>query len=157
MLDTGVLLAIGGGLLAVVFAGLLTVFVLRQPPGTQRMVEIASAIQEGASAYLNRQYMVIGIIGLIIAIIIGVAINVETAILYLVGAVLSAAMLLRHSFQLEREALAIESAARRVLGEGNRTRDLVPPGKAFIGTREMGQLIVRHIRSTQPAAHISRA
>jgi 3-isopropylmalate dehydrogenase len=73
------------------------------------------------------------------------------------GAVLSTAMLLRHSFQLEREALAIESAARGVLGEGNRTRDLAPPGKAFIGTREMGELIGRHIRSTQPAAHTSRA
>jgi K(+)-stimulated pyrophosphate-energized sodium pump len=89
-MDSSVLLAIGGGAVAVVFAVLLTFLVLRQPPGNERMIEIASAIQEGASAYLNRQYTVIAVIGLIIAVIIGFSINWVTAILYLVGAVLSA-------------------------------------------------------------------
>src|SRR5438309_10576189 len=55
------------------------------------MREIAAAIQEGASAYLNRQYTVIAIIGVIIAVVIGLAINWTTAALYVVGAVLSAA------------------------------------------------------------------
>src|ERR1700716_111538 len=54
------------------------------------MREIAAAIQEGASAYLNRQYTVIAIIGVIIAIVIGVGINWKTATLYVVGAALSA-------------------------------------------------------------------
>src|SRR6266481_812819 len=54
------------------------------------MREIAAAIQEGASAYLNRQYMVIAIIGVVIAVVIGLAINWTTAALYVVGAVLSA-------------------------------------------------------------------
>jgi K(+)-stimulated pyrophosphate-energized sodium pump len=89
-MDSSVLLAIGGGLVAVLFAVLLTVFVLRQPRGNDRMVEIASAIQEGASAYLNRQYTVIAIIGVIVAIIIGFTLGPVTAVLYLVGAVCSA-------------------------------------------------------------------
>ena len=72
------------------------------------------------------------------------------------GAILSAAMLLRHSFQLEPEALAIESAVREVLEAGNRTRDLAPPGQAFLGTRAIGELIVRRIRTFRPAAHISQ-
>ena len=71
------------------------------------------------------------------------------------GAILSSAMLLRHSFQLEPEALAIESAVREVLGAGKRTRDLAASGQAFIGTREMGKLIVGRIRTSRPAAHTS--
>src|SRR5256885_12786568 len=90
-MDSSVLLAVAGGLLAVLFAGALTAVVLRLPPGNARMREIAAAIQEGASAYLNRQYMVIAIIGVVIAVVIGVAINWTTAVLYVVGAVLSAA------------------------------------------------------------------
>jgi len=83
--------AVAGGALAVVFAAVLTAVVLRQPPGNARMLEIAAAIQEGASAYLNRQYTVIAVIGVVIAVIIGVALNPVTAVLYVVGAVCSAA------------------------------------------------------------------
>jgi K(+)-stimulated pyrophosphate-energized sodium pump len=89
-MDSSVLLAIGGGAIAVVFAGLLTAMVLQKPPGNERMVEIAAAIQEGAAAYLNRQYAVIGVIGVVIAIVIGLTLGWVTAVLYLVGAALSA-------------------------------------------------------------------
>ena len=81
---------VAGGLAAVLFAVVLIFLVLRMPPGNERMKEIAAAIQEGASAYLNRQYTVIAIIGVIIAVVIGLAINWTTALLYVVGAVLSA-------------------------------------------------------------------
>ncbi len=90
-MNQDVLLAMGGGLIAVLFAILLTAVVLRLPPGNARMVEIASAIQEGASAYLNRQYMVIGAIGVVIAIILGLTLGWLTAVLYVVGAACSAA------------------------------------------------------------------
>ena len=89
-MDSSVLLAIGGGAVAVLFAVLLTAAVLRQPPGTQRMIEIGSAIQEGAAAYLNRQYTVIAVIGIVVAIIIGVTLGPVTAVLYLIGAACSA-------------------------------------------------------------------
>src|SRR3954452_15626743 len=90
-MDSSVLLAIGGGVVAVLFAVVLTVVVLRQPPGNERMIEIARAIQEGASAYLNRQYLVIGLIGIVVAILLGVTLGWVTAVLYIVGAVCSAA------------------------------------------------------------------
>ncbi len=85
-----VLFGVAGGLAAVLFAVVLIFLVLRMPPGNARMREIAAAIQEGASAYLNRQYTVIAIIGVIIAVVIGLTINPTTAALFIVGAVLSA-------------------------------------------------------------------
>ncbi|TMD11838.1 MAG: sodium-translocating pyrophosphatase [Chloroflexi bacterium] len=81
---------VAGGLAAVGFAVVLIFLVLSRPSGNDRMREIASAIQEGAAAYLNRQYTVIAIIGVIIAIVIGFFINWTTAALYIVGAILSA-------------------------------------------------------------------
>jgi K(+)-stimulated pyrophosphate-energized sodium pump len=86
-----VLLAVAGGVAAVLFAVILIALVLRMPPGNARMQEISAAIREGASAYLNRQYTVIAIIGGVIAVVIGLAINWKTAALYVIGAALSAA------------------------------------------------------------------
>jgi 3-isopropylmalate dehydrogenase len=50
-------------------------------------------------------------------------------------------MMLRHSFQLEREAVAIENAVRVVLDRGARTADIAGRAAATVGTREMGQLV----------------
>src|SRR5213592_3863463 len=80
-----------GGLAAVAFAIVLIFLVLSQPTGNDLMRQISAAIQEGAAAYLNRQYTVIAIIGVAIAIVIGFFVNWTTAGLYIVGAVLSAA------------------------------------------------------------------
>jgi len=85
------LFGVAGGIAAVLFAVVLIFLVLNKPTGNDRMREIAAAIQEGAAAYLNRQYTVIAIIGVVIAIVIGLFINWTTAGLYIVGAVLSAA------------------------------------------------------------------
>src|SRR5690349_21547356 len=81
---------VAGGLAAVAFAVVLIFLVLSKPTGNDRMREIAAAIQEGAAAYLNRQYTVIAIIGVIIAIVIWLFIGWQTAVLYILGAVLSA-------------------------------------------------------------------
>ncbi|HEY7354139.1 MAG TPA: 3-isopropylmalate dehydrogenase [Terriglobales bacterium] len=67
------------------------------------------------------------------------------------GAILSAAMLLRHSFGLENEATSIETAVREVLAQGNRTRDLTPKGQDAISTSEMGVLVTGRIRAKQLA------
>jgi K(+)-stimulated pyrophosphate-energized sodium pump len=72
------------------YGGLLTRWVLAANPGNETMTRIAKAIQEGAAAYLNRQYTVIAVIGVILAVVITLAVNLETGILYVVGAVCSA-------------------------------------------------------------------
>lgn len=61
------------------------------------------------------------------------------------GAILSAAMLLRHSFGLENEAAAIETAVREALAEGHRTRDLAERGGATVSTSQMGELVAKRI------------
>ncbi len=69
------------------------------------------------------------------------------------GAILSIAMMLRHSFRLTAEADCIEAAVTTVLCSGSRTRDLVKPGEAVIGTTEMGGKIVAAIKETAKPAH----
>jgi 3-isopropylmalate dehydrogenase len=64
------------------------------------------------------------------------------------GAILSAALLLRHSFQLEREAVCIESAVNTVLDRGARTADLVRAGESPISTTEMGSKVVGAVKSS---------
>jgi K(+)-stimulated pyrophosphate-energized sodium pump len=91
-LDRAILLPIGAaGLLALLFAIYLIFWVLRQPQGNDRMREIAKAIQEGAQAYLNRQYTIIGGIGAVIFLFLTFTLGWKTGVLFLIGAVLSGA------------------------------------------------------------------
>jgi 3-isopropylmalate dehydrogenase len=62
------------------------------------------------------------------------------------GAILSVAMLLRHSFKLDREATCVESAVETVLGAGRRTKDLARPGEAVLTTSEMGARVAEAAR-----------
>ena len=59
--------------------------------------------------------------------------------------ILSAAMLLCHSLELEREATAVEAAVENVLAQGYRTRDIAEPGATIVGTRQMGDLVVESL------------
>src|SRR5438094_5352080 len=62
-----------------------------------------------------------------------------------IAAILSAAMLLRYSLNMTREADRIDAAVRRVLEQGHRTRDIAARGDKALGTREMGDLVVQHV------------
>jgi K(+)-stimulated pyrophosphate-energized sodium pump len=86
-----VVISIGLGLLAVVYGLFTGRQVLRQPTGNDRMREIAGAIQEGAVAYLRRQYTTIAIVGIIVAVLVAVFLGAISAIGFLLGAILSGA------------------------------------------------------------------
>jgi K(+)-stimulated pyrophosphate-energized sodium pump len=79
------------GIAALIYGLITSRQVLAHDPGNARMQEIAAAVQEGARAYLNRQYMTIGIVGIVILIILGAVLGIHTAIGFIIGAVLSAA------------------------------------------------------------------
>src|ERR1051326_9127903 len=87
-----VLLALVGAAVAVGYGIGLTFGLLRQPAGNERMREIAGAVQEGASAYLRRQYTTIAFVAIVPFILIGVyhKLGWGTAVGFLVGAALSA-------------------------------------------------------------------
>ncbi|CAN7360390.1 sodium-translocating pyrophosphatase [Phenylobacterium sp. LjRoot164] len=84
-------LVIAAGLLAVLYGIVRTAQLLRASPGNPRMQEIAAAIQEGAQAYLRRQYTAIGIVGVVVLIAAAILIGPLAAVGFAIGAVLSGA------------------------------------------------------------------
>jgi K(+)-stimulated pyrophosphate-energized sodium pump len=90
-MQTAQILILACGIAALIYGLITARQVLARDPGNARMQEIAAAVQEGARAYLNRQYATIGIVGVIILIILALVLGFHTAIGFIIGAVLSAA------------------------------------------------------------------
>jgi K(+)-stimulated pyrophosphate-energized sodium pump len=88
-MDNGLIIAIVCSLAALLYGAFSIKWILSLSPGNERMREIATAIQEGASAYLNRQYTTISIVGVILLVAIFVALGMKTAVGFALGAFLS--------------------------------------------------------------------
>ena len=88
-MSTDMMLIIGAGVLAILYGVYAIRSIMAADAGNERMQEIAFAIQQGAAAYLNRQYTTIAIVGAIIAVLVGWLLGLKVAIGFLVGATLS--------------------------------------------------------------------
>ena len=82
---------IGCGVIALLYGIVTASRVMASDAGTPRMQEIAQAVQEGAAAYLRRQYTTIGIVGVVVLIVLAILLGKFAAIGFLIGAVLSGA------------------------------------------------------------------
>ncbi len=86
-----VLIAIACGVVAVLYGIFTSLQVLKSSPGNERMVAVASAIQEGANAYLRRQYTTIAVVGVVVAALVFFFLGPVEAVGFVIGAVLSGA------------------------------------------------------------------
>lgn len=87
----GLVFALACALAALVYGIVSVKWILSQPEGTDRMKEISRAVQEGAQAYLNRQYTTIGMVGIVVFVALWFALGMATAAGFAIGAILSGA------------------------------------------------------------------
>jgi len=89
--NLGIGLGLGAGVIAIVYGAFLIAWVLRQSDGNERMREIAAAIQEGAMAFLKRQYTTVAVVAVVLAIAIAIGLGWESGLGFVIGATLSGA------------------------------------------------------------------
>ena len=158
--DLALWLAIGASLLAVLYGVVSMQWILKQDAGNARMQEIAGAIQEGAKAYLNRQYTAIGIVGLVLFVVLAVALGWATGIGFAIGALLSAAtgyvgmyISVRSNVRTAQAAHHGLNAALTVAFRGGAITGMLVVGLGLLGVAGYFAVLTAQGMSTDDALH----
>lgn len=117
-MSTQLLFVFASGVLALLYGVWASRSVMAASAGSERMQEIAAAIQEGANAYLNRQYRTIAVVGAVVFVILSAALGIKVGIGFLIGATLSGATGFIGMNVSVRANVRTAEAARTGLAEG---------------------------------------
>ena len=139
-MSAGVWFALVCAALALVYGAVSIQWVLAKSTGSARMQEIAAAIQEGASAYLNRQYATIAVVGVVLFVVIGLALTWKSALGFAIGAILSGAagyigmyVSVRSNVRTAEAAKGGLNAALQVAFRGGAVTGLLVVGLGLLG------------------------
>ena len=138
--DYGIIVALACSAAAVVYGIVTARWLLAKSPGNEEMQFISGAVQEGASAYLIRQYQIIGIVAVVLAIILAIGLDIEAAIGFVIGGVLSgAAGFIGMNVSVRANARVAETArggigpALEVAFKGGAVTGMLVAGLALLG------------------------
>ena len=161
-MDSGMALwlAVGASLLAVIYGIMMARWIVKQSPGNEKMQEICNAIMEGANAYMNRQYMTISIVGVILCVVVGFFIGWLTAIGFAIGAIFSGLAGYIGMYVSVRSNVRTAEAARdgvapalKIAFRGGAITGLLVVGLGLLGTAGYFGILLNQGISTDDAIH----